>query len=297
MDALTELVGPGNLALLFQPFTELPPGWREEFSGLGVQMVWNGDRRALEPVHPVAPGEPAPEVEVLGPDDVADMLDLVARTQPGPFLPRTHELGTYVGVRDPDDGRLLALAGQRLRPPGHVEISAVCTDPEAQGRGLARLLVAWLIDEIASSGDVPILHVAAHNTGAARLYRAMGFEATREMRYGAFASPAGRSIGPRIGAPRIAGHGSGHRVAPARSASVVGLDRVQLLLSEGGLPAVDGGGLPEASRPLPVVAGPSALGQALGGLRHPIQPLGLGLGLGGGLQARLGLASHVTTRR
>jgi GNAT superfamily N-acetyltransferase len=190
-DALSELVGPGNLALLFQPFTELPPGWREEFSGLGVQMVWNGDRRALEPMRPVAPGAPAAKVEVLGPDDVADMLDLVSRTEPGPFLPRTHELGTYVGARDPDDGRLLALAGQRLRPPGHVEISAVCTDPEARGRGLARLLVAWLIDEIASSGDIPILHVAAHNTGAARLYRAMGFEATLEMRYGAFAAPGG----------------------------------------------------------------------------------------------------------
>lgn len=187
--ALAELVGPGNLAMLFRPDLEAPEDWRLEFGGLGRQMIWNGDRRALEPVAPGGPSADA--IVVLGPDDSPDMVDLVARTEPGPFTPRTHELGTYLGVRSADDGRLLAMAGQRFRPPGHIEISAVCTDPEARGQGLARLLVARLVEEISDGGDVPMLHVAAHNTGAIRLYEAMGFVMNWEGEYRALVAPDG----------------------------------------------------------------------------------------------------------
>jgi ribosomal protein S18 acetylase RimI-like enzyme len=214
--ALAELTGPGQLALLMRESLEPPDAWRVEFAGTGLQMVWNGDRTALAPVvaraaglsePEVEPGpevevepgpevevEPGPEVEVeverLGPGDVADMVELVERTEPGPFTARTHELGTYLGVRRSSDRRLVALAGQRTRPPGHVEISAVCTDPEARGRGLARLLITRLIDEITAAGDVPILHVAGGNQGAIRLYRSMGFEVSREVSYAALSAPA-----------------------------------------------------------------------------------------------------------
>ncbi|WP_278256083.1 GNAT family N-acetyltransferase [Nocardioides convexus] len=119
---------------------------------------------------------PAParvEVVALGPADSAAMRALVERTKPGPFWERTHEMGRYVGVRDGD--RLVAMAGERLRPPGATEISAVCTAPEARGRGLAAALVTDAAHAIAARGEQPFLHVAASNTGAIALYERLGF--------------------------------------------------------------------------------------------------------------------------
>jgi hypothetical protein len=40
-----------------------------------------------------------PEAVSLGAADVPEMLELTARTKPGPFLPRTFELGPYLGIR------------------------------------------------------------------------------------------------------------------------------------------------------------------------------------------------------
>jgi hypothetical protein len=77
----------------------------------------------------------AADLVVLGAVDVPEMLDLVARTRPGPFEPETYRLGTYLGVRRA--GWLVAMAGERLHPPGYTEISAVCTDPGVRGQGLA----------------------------------------------------------------------------------------------------------------------------------------------------------------
>ena len=83
-------------------------------------------------------------IVTLGLDDVPDMLDLVDRTEPGPFTPKTIELGTYLGVRV--DGALIAMAGERMRPPGYTEVSAVCTDPAFRGQGLAAYLVDAVMD-------------------------------------------------------------------------------------------------------------------------------------------------------
>jgi predicted GNAT family acetyltransferase len=104
---------------------------------------------------------------------VPEILDLVARTEPGPYLPRTVEMGTYLGIRH--DGRLVALAGERLHPPGWTEISAVCTDPDHRGRGLATRLVRAVAAGIRERGDHPFLHAAATNTTAIRLYESIGF--------------------------------------------------------------------------------------------------------------------------
>ena len=71
--------------------------------------------------------------------NVAAMLALVELTQPGPFAPRTIELGRYLGVHD--NGQLVAMAGERCRLPGYREVSAVCTHPDARGRGLADRLL------------------------------------------------------------------------------------------------------------------------------------------------------------
>jgi ribosomal protein S18 acetylase RimI-like enzyme len=110
---------------------------------------------------------------VLGATDVPEMLDLATRTQPGPFGPRTHELGRYIGIRV--DGALAAMAGERMRLDGCVEISAVCVDPEQRGRGYAALLVAWLVRQLHEEGATPFLHVFTDNVSAIALYERLGF--------------------------------------------------------------------------------------------------------------------------
>ena len=160
--AMGELVGPGGVAVLFRPPPDAPPGWEQLFTFPIVQMVATSvDARR------------APDARTLGLDDVPDMLALVRATEPGPFTPRTIELGTYVGVRR--DGALVAMAGERMRLRGHTEISAVCTDPGQRRRGLASSLVRHLVDHIQSRGDTPFLHVLDTNTAAIEVYAALGF--------------------------------------------------------------------------------------------------------------------------
>ncbi|MFF7981565.1 GNAT family N-acetyltransferase [Streptomyces sp. NPDC007901] len=117
--------------------------------------------------------EPDPDAVRLGPGDVPEMPDLVARTEPGPFRRGTVEMGTYLGIRH--RGRLIAMAGQRLRPPGWTEISAVCTDPDHRGRGLATRLVRAVAAGIRDRGDTPFLHAAPGNATAIPLYESIGF--------------------------------------------------------------------------------------------------------------------------
>jgi len=158
---LATLVGPGGTAAV-RGVSETPDGWEIVRSGQGVQLVDTGLR-----------AQPDPEAVRLGADDVPEILDLVARTEPGPYLPRTVEMGTYLGIRR--NGRLVALAGERLHPPGWTEISAVCTDPEHRGRGLATRLVRAVAAGIKEHGEHPFLHAAATNTNAIRLYESIGF--------------------------------------------------------------------------------------------------------------------------
>ena len=101
------------------------------------------------------------------------MLALATLTEPGPFLPRTHTMGRFIGLRI--DGRLAAMAGERMRFPGHVEVSGVCTHPDFRGRGLARTLSAAVAAEIQRRGDQPFLHAWTANTAAIALYESLGF--------------------------------------------------------------------------------------------------------------------------
>ncbi|GAA3636684.1 GNAT family N-acetyltransferase [Kineosporia mesophila] len=163
---LGDLAGPGRTVLLPGPANtvdHLPAGWEIVMNLPGVQLVATD---ALVTA-------PDPELLTLGPGDVDDMLDLVARTQPGPFERRTIELGTYRGVRV--DGKLVAMGGERFRPPGFTEISAVCTDPAQRGRGLAGRVIRAVAHGIRERGEVPMLHTAATNTTAVRLYEHLGF--------------------------------------------------------------------------------------------------------------------------
>jgi ribosomal protein S18 acetylase RimI-like enzyme len=122
---------------------------------------------------------PDPEATVLGAADNPDMLDLAARTKPGPFTRDTRLLGTYLGIHR--NGTLVAMAGERMHPEGWTEISAICTDPAARGQGLASRLIAAVVHGIRERGETPFLHVAARNENAVRLYEATGFVRRREV--------------------------------------------------------------------------------------------------------------------
>jgi predicted GNAT family acetyltransferase len=125
-----------------------------------------------------------PEAARLTAEDVPEILDLIERTQPGPVRPRTIELGTYLGVRI--GGALVAMAGERMHPPGWTEISAVCTDPAHRGRGLATSLVRAVAAGIRARGETPFLHTAASNMPAIRLYESLGFRLRRRTTFGRY---------------------------------------------------------------------------------------------------------------
>jgi ribosomal protein S18 acetylase RimI-like enzyme len=167
-DAVVPLVGVG----------EPPPGWKVAFVVAGVQLVDEG-----------VVASPDDEAVRLTPADVPEMLALIERTKPGPFLPRTIEMGTYLGIRR--DGDLIAMAGERLHPPGWTEISAVCTDAAYRGQGLGTRLVHAVAHGIRERGETPFLHATADNTNAIRLYESLGFRLRRTITFQAVQIPHG----------------------------------------------------------------------------------------------------------
>lgn len=116
----------------------------------------------------------------LGAADVPAMLALTALTVPGPFFAETYRQGGYIGVYDA--GQLIAMAGRRMRPPGFTEVSAVCTHPDYQGRGLGRALMEAVIAPILAQGEAAFLHCYPDNP-AVRLYEALGFRYRTTMSY------------------------------------------------------------------------------------------------------------------
>ena len=125
------------------------------------------------------PGDVDVATTLLTAADCAAMLDLVAATKPGPFGPRTPLLGRYRGIWQ--GSRLVAMAGERLRVTGHVELSGICVHPEARGKGYAAALTRRLMRLSLEGGEVPFLHVRPDNVGAVALYKRLGFETRREL--------------------------------------------------------------------------------------------------------------------
>jgi ribosomal protein S18 acetylase RimI-like enzyme len=160
---LAHLVAPGTAVTVAGAGRVAHPGWSVGDTIAGVQLVDVALRAAADPA-----------AVRLGPADVPEILDLIERTRPGPYLPRTVELGVYLGLRD-EAGALIAMAGERLHPPGWTEISAVCTDPAHRGRGLATRLVRAVAAGIRERGETPFLHTSAANAPAIRLYESIGF--------------------------------------------------------------------------------------------------------------------------
>lgn len=137
-----------------------------------------------EPVHQmtavrIADPDLDQDIILLGDSDATEMRALAELTQPGPFYARTHEMGEFVGIRE--NGRLIAMTGERMRVPGFTEISAVCTHPEARGRGLAAKLMRVVAAKIAARGEQLFLHVYPHNKGAIAVYEKLGFRHRADM--------------------------------------------------------------------------------------------------------------------
>ena len=173
--ALAPLVALGDTLGLIEALTD--PGPYPDVPGLTVQSA-----RALDQMVLTALDRRAAPVAIvpLGADDVPAMLTLTALTAPGPFFAETYLQGGYIGVKR--DGRLLAMAGERMKPPGFTEVSAVCTHPDARGQGLARALMEAVIGRILTRGETAFLHTYPDNP-AVRLYASLGFETRRSMTY------------------------------------------------------------------------------------------------------------------
>jgi ribosomal protein S18 acetylase RimI-like enzyme len=161
------LSGHGTIALFLATPHEPRPGWSLVAATTMPQMVYEGASA------PPSQSSSDPEVIDLGAADVPGMIELTALTKPGPFNRRTHELGTYLGIRH--DEKLVAMAGERLKVPGYTEVSAVCTHPEHTGHGYARILMTEVVRRIRERGETPFLHVREDNVRAIELYRWLGF--------------------------------------------------------------------------------------------------------------------------
>jgi ribosomal protein S18 acetylase RimI-like enzyme len=141
-----------------------PGGWRIEAETTMYRMVWDA---------PAPTSDRAADALPLGPAHAAAALGLATLTRPGPFGPRTIELGEYFGYLD--GGQLIAMAGERMAAPGLREISGVCTHPDHQGHGYARRLMEKLVLRQLQRGETPFLHVMRSNERAHALYQRMGF--------------------------------------------------------------------------------------------------------------------------
>ena len=165
LDALAALCGPNDdrLVLVEKQAAATPDGLKTSFQAELIQMVADSaPERVLDP-----------RIMPLKSADAEEMRALAALTKPGPFTLRAQELGIFWGVRL--DGRLVAMAGQRMRVPGCSELSGLCTHPDFQGQGLGRLLLRFVAGEIAARGETPFLHSYADNAIAVSLYESAGF--------------------------------------------------------------------------------------------------------------------------
>jgi predicted GNAT family acetyltransferase len=169
--ALAKLVGSRETIFLAQVAEiVIPSGFEVVKLTKGVQMV---------AARSVSTGATREDIRVLTDEDAPEMLALARLTEPGPFLTRTHAMGTFRGIRI--DGRLAAMAGERMRFPGYTEVSGVCTHPDFRGRGLARCLSAAVTTRIEARGEQAFLHAWKSNHAAISLYEGLGFELRTEV--------------------------------------------------------------------------------------------------------------------
>ena len=149
----------------------VPAGTREVKRAVLTQMVAEGP--------PPLPRDGEPAIRALDEADAPEMAALAEHAKPGPWGPKTHRYGPFFGIRE--NGRLLAMAGQRILVPGMAEVSGVSTWKDCRGRGLARALIGHVMREMVARGEQPFLHSYADNAGAIALYESLGFRIRREV--------------------------------------------------------------------------------------------------------------------
>jgi len=171
-ESLEGLVGTGGTIGLFLEAPYQPQaGWSFVAGAPMPEMFYEGANTPAS--RSSSSSSRDPEIVELSAADVPGMMELTALTKPGPFNKRTYELGTYLGIRR--EGKLVAMAGERLKVPGYTEVSAVCTHPEHTGHGYARILMIEVMLRIRSRGETPFLHVREDNVRAIELYQRLGF--------------------------------------------------------------------------------------------------------------------------
>lgn len=163
------LSGSQVAALFTREAIDVPAGFKVVLAGPCEQMIGSPADRPLRDA----------EIVALGAADVPAMMALTELTKPGPFALRTHELGTFLGIRA--GGELVAMTGERMKPGNFTEMTAVCVHPEHRGRGYAQALLAAVARQIEARGEFPFLHVLSHNTSAIALYQRQGMKIRRRL--------------------------------------------------------------------------------------------------------------------
>jgi ribosomal protein S18 acetylase RimI-like enzyme len=168
--ALGELLSGSDIAVLFTPDpVVVPDGFKISLADTGEQLIGTPAETAISGV----------EIVTLGAADVAEMIELTELTKPGPFYARTHELGTFLGIRI--DGKLVAMTGERMKPANYTEMTAVCVHPDYRGRGYAQALLGAVGRQIVARGEIPFLHVFTNNISAIALYQRQGMKIRRRL--------------------------------------------------------------------------------------------------------------------
>lgn len=177
---LATLIPEGDLAVLFlNEMPAPPPGWQLLRDGPLVQMIC---------LQPPAPSTLDAQIIRLEPEDFSEMVELATLTEPGPFREQTATLGGFIGIRV--DGRLAAMAGQRLSPTDFAEVSGVCTHPDFRGRGYAQALVTQVSRNIHADGRIPFLTSFEANVGAIRVYKQVGYTLRRSFQLAVLKPPS-----------------------------------------------------------------------------------------------------------
>lgn len=177
-DDFAALVRPGETLYFLQADPVLPPaGFETLVATEAVQMI-------AQDVPAVALDE---AIVALDAADAEEMMALATLTKPGPFSLKSQALGRFWGVRV--DGRIVAMAGERMKQPDYTELSGVCTHPDHRGKGYARRLSLHVAAKIVEAGARPYLHAFASNTAAIGLYETIGFSLRRSMHVAALRRP------------------------------------------------------------------------------------------------------------
>ena len=168
--ALGALMSGSEVAVLFTPDAVTAPAeFKILLAETGEQMIGTPAESSIRGV----------DIVTLGAADVPVMMALTELTKPGPFTLRTHELGTFLGIRV--DGQLVAMAGERMKPANYTEMTAICVHPDHRGRGYAQVLLGAVASQITARGEIPFLHVFSKNDSAIALYRRQGMEIRRRL--------------------------------------------------------------------------------------------------------------------